>query len=54
MAAFDAESAGWGIPFSSVLLRSESASSSQIENLTASAARSRSQRWAAGRGATRR
>jgi Fic family protein len=37
MAAFDAESVGWGIPFSSVLLRSESASSSQIENLTASA-----------------
>jgi len=37
MAAFDAESTGWGIPFSSVLLRSESASSSQIENLTASA-----------------
>ena len=35
--AFDAESAGWGIPFASVLLRSESASSSQIENLTAGA-----------------
>ena len=37
VAAFEAESVGWGIPFSSVLLRSESASSSQIENLTASA-----------------
>ena len=37
MGAFDEESIGWGIPFSSVLLRSESASSSQIENLTASA-----------------
>ena len=37
IATFDAESVGWGIPLSSVLLRSESASSSQIENLTASA-----------------
>jgi Fic family protein len=36
---FDAESTGWGIPFSSVLLRSESASSSQIEHLTSSARR---------------
>lgn len=35
--AFDAETASWGIPFSSVLLRSESASSSQIEHLTANA-----------------
>ncbi|WP_353080628.1 Fic family protein [Tessaracoccus lapidicaptus] len=35
--AFDAESASWGVPFASVLLRTESASSSQIENLTAGA-----------------
>lgn len=35
--AFDADSASWGVPFASVLLRTESASSSQIENLTAGA-----------------
>ena len=34
---FDRVSEGWGTPFASVLLRSESASSSQIENLTSSA-----------------
>lgn len=39
MEAFDKESAGWGVPFSSVLLRSESATSSQIEHLTANARR---------------
>ncbi|WP_092613671.1 Fic family protein [Raineyella antarctica] len=39
MEAFDKESAGWGVPFSSVLLRSESAASSQIEHLTANARR---------------
>ncbi len=39
MGAFDKESAGWGIPFSSVLLRSESAASSEIEHLTANARR---------------
>ncbi|MDO4241432.1 MAG: Fic family protein, partial [Microbacteriaceae bacterium] len=32
---FDEGSAGWGAPFASILLRSESASSSQIERLTA-------------------
>lgn len=36
---FDDATAAWGIPFASVLLRTESASSSQIENLTASARR---------------
>lgn len=39
MEAFDKASAGWGIPFSSVLLRSESAASSEIEHLTANARR---------------
>ena len=39
MEAFDKESVGWGVPFSSVLLRSESAASSQIEHLTANARR---------------
>jgi Fic family protein len=37
MARFDAEAQGALLPFSSILLRSESAASSQIENLTASA-----------------
>ncbi len=37
MRAFDADSVSWGVPFASVLLRTESASSSQIENLTAGA-----------------
>lgn len=37
--AFDKDSLGWGVPFSSVLLRSESAASSQIEHLTANARR---------------
>lgn len=36
---FDERAATWGIPFASVLLRSESASSSQIERLSASARR---------------
>lgn len=36
---FDERAGGWGVPFASVLLRSESASSSQIERLTASARR---------------
>lgn len=36
---FDESAAGWGLPFASVLLRSESASSSQIEQLSASARR---------------
>lgn len=35
--AFDADSSSWGVPFASVLLRTESASSSEIENLTAGA-----------------
>lgn len=37
VARFDAELGGEIAPFSAVLLRSESAASSQIENLTASA-----------------
>ena len=37
VARFDAEMGGEIAPFSAVLLRSESAASSQIENLTASA-----------------
>src|SRR6478752_4972925 len=37
LAAFDAGGAGEIAPFASVLLRSESAASSQIENLTSSA-----------------
>lgn len=36
---FDERAAHWGLPFASVLLRSESASSSQIERLSASARR---------------
>ena len=36
---FDERFTGWGAPFASVLLRSESASSSQIERLSASARR---------------
>lgn len=36
---FDESSRSWGLPFASVLLRSESASSSQIEQLTASSRR---------------
>lgn len=39
MERFDERMAAWGLPFASVLLRSESASSSQIERLTASARR---------------
>lgn len=39
MERFDQSALGWGAPFASVLLRSESASSSQIERLTASARR---------------
>ncbi|WP_432565500.1 Fic family protein [Kineococcus sp. SYSU DK003] len=37
LARFDAESAGSPVPFSALLLRSESASSSQIENITSGA-----------------
>lgn len=36
---FDERAASWGLPFAAVLLRSESASSSQIEHLSASARR---------------
>lgn len=39
MEVFDRESAGWGVPFTSVLLCSESSASSQIEHLMANARR---------------